>query len=160
MSAEKFLQDLRLFKRLGLDSTVLIYHLEDVEPYSELTELTFSEVASGSAEAILSTISLTELLVRPFSEGRMDAIERFERFVLSIPNAKIVAPNYAIAKDAARLRGTYRLRTPDALLASTALHEGASAFVTNDDRLKSLRAEGIAIVVLDRYVSPKRPSKR
>ncbi|HXV64906.1 MAG TPA: PIN domain-containing protein [Vicinamibacteria bacterium] len=155
MNPEKFHNDLRRFESLGLDSAVLIYHLEDVEPYSELTELIFSAVASGSAASILSTISLTELLVKPFAEDRTDAIERIERFILALPKARIVAPTYAIAKEAARLRGKYRIRTPDALLVSTAIHEGAKAFVTNDDRLKRVGAEGIRVLVLDQYVSSK-----
>jgi predicted nucleic acid-binding protein len=122
---------------------------------SELTELVFAAVAAGSAASIFSTISLTELLVKPFAEGRTDAIERFERFLLALPNAKIVAPTYAIAKEAARLRGKYRIRTPDALLVSTAIQEGAKAFVTNDDRLKRLGAEGITVLVLENYVSSR-----
>jgi predicted nucleic acid-binding protein len=152
LNTEKFLKDLRRFERLGLDSTLLIYHLEDVKPYSELTELTFAAIASGSAAAVLSTISVTELLVKPFADDRSDEISRFETFFLSLPNAKIVAPGYEIAKEAGRLRGTYRIRTPDALLLSTALHERATAFLTNDDRLKRLKAEGITILVLEDYV--------
>lgn len=155
VNPEKFRKDIRRFESLGLDSSVLIYHLEDVAPYSELTELVFSVVASGSTASILSTISLTEILAKPFAENRTDAIEIFEAFILALPNAKIVAPTYAIAKEAARLRGRYRIRTPDALLVSTAIQEGAKAFVTNDDRLKRLGAEGITVLVLDHYVSSR-----
>jgi hypothetical protein len=54
VNPEKFHKDLRRFESLGLDSAVLIYHLEDVEPYSELTELVFSAVASGSAASSVS----------------------------------------------------------------------------------------------------------
>ncbi|HSF14785.1 MAG TPA: type II toxin-antitoxin system VapC family toxin [Vicinamibacteria bacterium] len=55
----------------------------------------------------------------------------------------------------AQLRGRYRIRTPDALLVATAMQEGAKAFVTSDDRLKRLGAEGITVLVLEHYVSSK-----
>jgi predicted nucleic acid-binding protein len=57
-----------------------------------------------------------------------------------------------MAKEAARLRATYGIRTPDALLVATALGEKAEAFLTNDTDLRRLKAEGIAVVVLDDYV--------
>jgi predicted nucleic acid-binding protein len=42
-------------------------------------------------------------------------------------------------------------RTPDALLGATVLSERAQAFVTNDDGLRRLRAEGLAVVILHDY---------
>ena len=77
LSTGRFLKDTRRFDRLGLDSALLIYHLADIEPYSALTEVVFSAVASGSSSAILSTISLTELLVKPLAQGRVEAVETF-----------------------------------------------------------------------------------
>jgi predicted nucleic acid-binding protein len=152
LSAGKFLKETRRFSCLGFDSSLLIYHLEDVEPYSDLTEIAFSAVASGVSSAVLSTISVTELLVKPIAEGREDAVKGFERFVVSLPNTTIVPPDFQIAKEAARLRANYRIRTPDALLLATARIHKAGAFLTNDDKLKRIEAEGIAVVVLDDYV--------
>ena len=137
---------------MGLDSSILIYHLEDMEPYSDLTETLFATIAEGSLAVVLSTISVTELLVKPFAEKQRDRVTTFEHFILSLPNAVLIPPSYPLAKEAARVRGKYGLRTPDALLVATALSEKADAFFTNDGRLRKLKAEGIAIVVLDDYV--------
>ena len=68
----KLLAELKKYRKVGLDTSTLIYHLEDVEPYSELTEAVFTAIAEGSPAGILSTISATELLVQPFAEGRND----------------------------------------------------------------------------------------
>ena len=144
--------EFRRFARVGLDSSILIYHLEDVAPYSDLTEAAFVAIAEGSPSAVLSTISVTELLVEPFAGGQQDRVLAVERFVLSLPGTALVPPNYTTAKEAARLRARYGIRTPDALLLATALAEKAEAFVTNDTRLRRLKGEGIAIMVLDDYV--------
>jgi predicted nucleic acid-binding protein len=139
---------LRRLKKVGLDSSILIYHLEDLEPYANLTENIFSMVAEGSLSAVLSTVSVTELLVQPFAAGQKDRIAAMERFLFSMPNTEIKSPDYPIAREAARLRSKYRIRTPDALLIATSMNEKADAFITNDAGLRAIRAEGLAILVL------------
>jgi predicted nucleic acid-binding protein len=52
-----------------------------------------------------------------------------------------------IAEIAAQIRGTYNLRSPDAIQMATAIHEGASFFLTNDARLPSL--PGLQMLVLE-----------
>jgi predicted nucleic acid-binding protein len=147
-----FAAELRRLKKVGLDTSLLIYHLEDIKPYADLTEATFSAIAEGSPRAVLSTISVTELFVQPFARRGEDRVTVFEQFILSLPNTDLIPPTYTIAKEAARLRAKYAIRTPDALLISTALSEKAEAFLTNDSRLRGLKTEGISILVLDDFL--------
>jgi predicted nucleic acid-binding protein len=149
----EFQQVLKKLKKVGLDSSILIYQLEDLGPYANLTENIFARVAEGSLIAVLSTICVTELLVQPFTTGEQDRIASFERFLLSLPNTELKPPDYPIAKEAARLRSKYRIRTPDALRMATSINQKADAFITNDARLRSLGAEGITILVLDDFLS-------
>jgi predicted nucleic acid-binding protein len=148
----RFLSEFRRFRRVGLDTSTLIYHLEDVQPYSELIEAAFAAIAGGSPVGILSTISATELLVRPFAERQKERVLLCERFLLSFPNTVLIPPSYRIANEAARLRATYGIRTPDALLVATTLVERGEAFLTNDRDLRRLKAEGVAVLVLDEFV--------
>ena len=147
----RFGNELKKLGKVGLDSSIAIYHLEDIEPYSELTEMAFAAIAKGALAAVWSTIAVTELLTKPFAEGRLEQVALCEHFMHSFANASLVSPRYTIAREAARLRGKYQLRTPDALLVATALHEQADGFLTNDLRLRKLKAEGLAILVLDDY---------
>jgi predicted nucleic acid-binding protein len=148
----EFQKELKKLKKVGLDSSILIYHLEDLEPYANLTENIFEMVAEGSLIAVLSTVSVTELLVQPFTIGQRDRIAAFERFLFSLPNMELKSPDYSIAREAARLRSKYGIRTPDALLIATSTNEKADAFITNDARLRALRAEGRTILVLDDFL--------
>ena len=148
----EFQKELKKLKKVGLDSSILIYHLEDLEPYANLTENIFAAVAEGFLSAVLSTVSVTELLVQPFAAGRQDRIAAFERFLFSLPNTELKSPDYPIAREAARLRSKYKLRTPDALLLATSINEKADAFITNDARLRTLKAEGLVILVLDDFL--------
>jgi len=149
---ERFAAAIRDARRVALDSAVLIYHLENIMPYADLTERAFAAIADGSVGGILSTICLTELLAKPFAEKRLEKVAAFEQFVSSFPRLDITPPDYAIARRAAQLRGSYNLRTPDALIAATALEERAGALLTNDGRLRKLASEGINVLVMDEYI--------
>lgn len=152
MKVARFIAELRRSAVIGIDSAVLIYHLEDTKPYSELTEEAFAAIAGGAPRAVLSTVAVTEVLVKPYAEGKHDRVDAVDRFLRSLPNTLRVAPDYETAKDAARLRARYGLRTPDALLVATARSHRAEALVTNDATLRKLRPEGLSIVVLDDYL--------
>jgi predicted nucleic acid-binding protein len=152
LKTSRFIADLRKWGVVGIDSSVLIYHLEDTRPYSGLTEDAFTEVGAGTLRAVVSTVSAAEVLVKPFIEGKTDVIAAFDRFIRSLPNVTVVAPDYETSKDAARLRARYTLRTPDALLVATARRQAAQAFVTNDRALRRIKGEGVAILVLGDYL--------
>jgi predicted nucleic acid-binding protein len=53
----------------------------------------------------------------------------------------------AIAEEAAQLRATYNLQTPDSIQMATAISAGASLFLTNDARLPSL--PGLEVLLLE-----------
>ena len=55
-----------------------------------------------------------------------------------------------IAEDAARLRASYNLSTPDAIQLATAIKSDAKAFLTNDSFLISV--PDIDILVLDQVI--------
>jgi predicted nucleic acid-binding protein len=148
----RLVSELGKFARVGIDSSIFIYHLEDVRPYSDLTEAVFRAIAAGTPEAVVSTISVAEMLVKPYAEQQLPRVAAFERFVTSLPNAWLVAPSLSVAKDAARLRARYRMRLPDAILLATSRQQDAQAFLTNDAGLRRLRGERLSIIVLDDYV--------
>ena len=134
-----------------IDTAPLIYHLEDVEPWSALTTMAFDLIASEQVSGFISAVSVAELLVKPFAAGAQTA-ESAERFLLSIPNVAIAPVDYAISRRAADLRARYRARTPDALIIATALILGIDRILTNDVRLEAYESEGVEILLLSRFV--------
>jgi predicted nucleic acid-binding protein len=57
-----------------------------------------------------------------------------------------------IAEEAARLRASHGIKTPDAIQLATAKAAGATWFLTNDGDLPSL--PGISLLVVDRLPVP------
>ena len=138
---------------IGLDTPVLIYHFEDVPPYSDLTERLFAAAGKGKVELLVPALCITEFLVKPWEKGEREA-EKALSLLLELPNARFIAVGIEAAAEAARLRSRYKLRTPDAILLAAAKGGGATAFLTNDRGFLKVR-EGIEIVVLDDLLKGK-----
>lgn len=122
--------------------------MEDV-PYADFLERNiFKPISEGSFKGVISVVSLLEILVKPISDGREEAVEDYLASLQNYPNLIIVGVDLPLAVRAARLRVKYRLRTPDAIIAATALETGADGIVTNDRRFSPLSSE-IRVLILN-----------
>jgi predicted nucleic acid-binding protein len=136
------------FSKVGLDTSVLIYHFEKHPIYSPLTQELLSGIEKGVRKGITSSITLMEIIVKPLSLGRNDIARKYEALLMNFPNLEIADLDRDIIRQAARLRAEYRLRPPDALQVSACLLSGAKVFITNDRQISRLR-EKLDIIVLE-----------
>jgi predicted nucleic acid-binding protein len=147
LGVERLRSFLRHHRRIALDTSIFIYHLEPNPKYLAYTDIIFSWLEAPESRAITSTITMTELLVLPYREGDEQRADDFYGLLSTYPNLDWIAPNLEIAELAARIRGLYRLRTPDALQAATAAHSQTTGLITNDAVFE--RVEGFQTLVLD-----------
>lgn len=137
--AEKNVRDvLGPHKLVGVDTMTFIYHIEGDKRYEPFTRVLFKSIEDGERHAVTSTITLLEALVKPKMLGDEAMWEDYHYVLTSFPNLKLKAVDEEVAEAAASIRASSGLRTPDALQVATCVVEGASAFVTNDDRLKKI----------------------
>ncbi len=133
---------------IGVDTAILIYHLEANPRYLSLTHEFLTGVQAGRWTAIVSTVTLMELCVRPWQMERPAVASEYETLLVHFPNLILADVTRDVARQAAQLRADYRLRPADALLVATTLLEGGTAWLTNDYELRRL-AHMLDIVVLD-----------
>jgi predicted nucleic acid-binding protein len=138
---------LRRHRILALDTSIFIYQLEANPRYLQLTDRIFSWLESPDSMAVTSTITMTELLVKPYRDSDEQHVDEFYGLLSQYPNLSWIAPNLEIADMAARLRARHRMRTPDALQAATAGYSGATGLITNDTVFE--RIEALEILVLE-----------
>lgn len=150
MGVERLRAFLRRHRRIALDTSIFIYHLEPNPKYLAYTDPIFSWLEQSRSSAITSTITMTELLVLPYRQGDQTRANDFYGLLSTYPNLDWIAPNLEIADLAARIRALHRLRTPDALQAATAAHSLATGLITNDVAFE--RVEGFQTLVLDKLL--------
>jgi predicted nucleic acid-binding protein len=123
---------LRKHDRVALDTSVFVYHLEAHPKYGPLTRLIFAWLEQPGHRAVTSTLTMTELLVKPYREGDQQGVDACFALFLMFPNLEWVPLSLHISDEAARIRTQSRLKAPDAIEAATAIYSGISGFLTND----------------------------
>jgi predicted nucleic acid-binding protein len=137
----------RKHRRIAIDTCAFIYQWEAHPRYSPLTHLMFSSLEEGEFVAVTSTITMTELLVHPYRDQDLQRVNELASLLSTYPNLQWIPATLAIAVLAADIRANYRLATPDALQAATALHANATGLVTNDPIFK--RVADLDVLLLD-----------
>lgn len=123
---------------IAMDTAPFIYYLEEHPVYLPLLDPLFDAIEAGAVQAITSTVTLLEVLVAPHRDGNDDLVDRYRRMLLDTRGVDVRPVSEQVAETAARLRGDYTVRTPDAIQLATAICGQASIFLTNDRRLPSL----------------------
>jgi predicted nucleic acid-binding protein len=132
---------------VGLDTAPLIYYLEEHPLYLPVVDPFFAALARGDLQAVTSTVTLIEVLTQPLRHGDAALAAQYRSLLLNNQAIIVRAVSVTVAEEAARLRATYALRTPDAVQLAAAIDVGAASFLTNDARLAAV--PDVQVVILD-----------
>lgn len=135
----------------GLVTSPLIYFIEQNPAYLATVRPFFMAVANGEFSIVTSVVTLLEVLVHPLRQGNAELAQTYRDMLLNTAGFTTILLSQDIAEEAARLRAAHNLRTPDSIQLATAIHAGASAFLTNDMGMPSI--PGITLLVLDNLIS-------
>ncbi|HLI77656.1 MAG TPA: PIN domain-containing protein [Acidobacteriaceae bacterium] len=139
MSLSQLGADIQPGERILLDSSTLISYLNGNESVSLVaTHLIDTWVRSGRNRAVVSMVSVTELLVRPLRMGAPDSYETVHDFLTTFPHLSAMNVTLPIAQETAALRAQWNFTTPDALTIASGIAGQVGWLVTNDDRWKQL----------------------
>jgi predicted nucleic acid-binding protein len=133
-------------RRVALDSNVLIYLLESAGPLAETAAALVDAIESGEYEGVLSAVGLMEVLVGPARLGDAQAFELTADAIRDL-RVRVVPVDGETAEDAAWIRGILGIGVEDAVHLASARNAGATAFVTNDRRIRSIPK--MAVVYLE-----------
>ena len=121
---------------LLVDSAPIIYTLEAHERFAGRFAPRFQRHADGELLLAVTTVTIAEVLTGPLRAGE-EALAR--RYRSALDAWQVVDLTSDIAESAARLRGKYGLKLPDAIQAASALAINADALVTHDRDFSSVR---------------------
>ena len=134
-------------QRLCIETAPFIYFVERHPTYVDRMRAVFEVLDEGRFEGITSTVTLTEVLIKPIQAGDKTLEQAYRELLLSTRHIQVVALSIVIAEKAAVLRAGYNLRTPDAVQLATGIISGCQGFLTNDRKL--LRVTEIPVLMLD-----------
>ena len=132
-----------------LDTTVLAAYLDATDATHPVARQVLDElVATGRNPAVVSMVTVMEILVRPM-RATPPSTHTVLEFLRTHPNLTCFAVDLAVAQEAAYLRAGRTFAPPDALIVGTGLAAGVRRLVTNDHawsgRLAAMSAK-IAVV--------------
>lgn len=126
-------------ERIGLDTNVFIYFLEDHPRYGSWCASLFDLIERGHNPAVTSTVTLLELLVQPYRDQHEELAQKIFALTSTYPKLEWVPLTMNLADRAAELRARYRLSTPDAIQLATAISHKATRFYGNDRGLQRVK---------------------
>lgn len=136
-------------RRVALDSNVVVYVLEGIEPWARVARALLDAIEAGRCYGVLAAVGVGEICAGPARLGDLALVERYAEALGSWPGLRIEPLTAEVAVDAAVIRGSRGISLADALHLASARAAGATAFVTNDRRLRgSARLE---VVYLDEF---------
>lgn len=157
MSRASLERSLPAGERLLLDTSGLIAYLGKPQHTTPIVQHVVDAcVRSGRNPAIVSMVTVMELLVRPLEVGPGEEYDHVLDFLQRFPNLQAKPIDLHVAHEAASLRAQHRFSPPDALIIGTGLVSQVGHLVTNDERWKK-RLAGISERILICYLEDHLP---
>ncbi len=138
---------------IGVDTNCFIYFFDDRGGSRAvwLGSQIFEPLVARRRRAVTSTLTVSELLVRPYAQKQADRAAALRHAVESMPGLTILAVTADIADAGARLRARHGMHLPDAIQLAAARAGGAEAFLTNDRSLAGTDGP-LPVLILDELV--------
>jgi predicted nucleic acid-binding protein len=133
-----------------LDANGFIYSIERIDPYRAMLDILWQTVSAGQITVVTSELTLLEVLVRPLKVGDATIATLFRTVLRHTPDVQMLPITQSVLEEAAQLRATLGLKTPDAIHVATALLNGSKLFVTNDSAFR--RVADLTVKVLSELV--------
>ncbi len=131
--------------KVYVDTAVLIYTLEVNTDYFDLLKPLWIMFQAGQIELISSELIMMEVLVLPLRNNNESLISDYEQLLLNSA-MQLVPIDQSILRQAANLRATNSIKTPDAIHAATAMAVSCDLFITNDKGFRNL--DNLPVVIL------------
>jgi predicted nucleic acid-binding protein len=136
---------------VALDTAVFIYFMEENKLFLPIVKPIFEAIDRGQLADATSGLTLMEVLVLPYRTNDFALAERYEALLTRSRGLRFVELNRPLLRAAARLRGAFNLKPPDALQIAAALSFECRVFLTNDRRIPAMA--GLQVVQLKAYLN-------
>ena len=134
-------------KKVLIDTNIVIYLTDKVEPYEDLSKLLFTLIEEGNVDAIMSVISIAEVMQGPLKKGLADNALRVKEYLLNFPNMSCQMINGDVLEIIGldnRIKWE-KLRTIDGLIIASGLRNHVDKIISNDLHFKQAVAKDLLV---------------
>jgi predicted nucleic acid-binding protein len=125
-------------KKVLIDTNVVIYLTDKVVPYDVLSRRLFEMIEYGDVTAVISIISVGEVMQGPLRKGFDQAAIEVKDYLLNFPNlycAELTPSILDIIGEDQRISWS-KLRTVDSLIIASAMKNNVNKIISNDNHFK------------------------
>lgn len=133
--------------RVVLDTMFWIYLFEDDPRYGALCQDIANLVSAGRFRAVVTPVTVAEVLVKPIEKNRPDIADRYRNSLESLEHVDRMPVTFETGCLAGALRAKYGLPLPDMIQAACALTASDPVLLTNDKALR--RVTELRVLLLD-----------
>ncbi len=123
--------------RSFLDTNIFLAILNKEENWQS-AEKVLLDIHNGKHAGYTSVICVSEILSGFYAEDESEKGEMFLTDLRAINNLTITDVNLIIAKDAAKMRAKYKIKLPDAMIASSCMNHKCK-LITQDEIFKKVK---------------------
>jgi predicted nucleic acid-binding protein len=120
---------------LYLDSNIIIFSVEEGNPWSDQLRVLFRSIDQGALQAFTSELTIAEVLAKPMALGARDLIEKYDQLLATDSVVKVVPVDRTVLRAAAELRAQIGTKLLDAIHVATARLHACNLFLTQDQDL-------------------------
>ena len=133
-----------------IDTQIIIYTVEANPTYFDLLQPLWAKFQASELEIVTSELTLMETLVFPLRQTNTVLANDYEQ-LLENSDIQLIPIQRSILRDAANLRATTNLKTPDAIHAATALSANCTVFLSGDRDFRNV--PNLPLMLLDEILS-------
>ncbi len=126
-------------KRVLVDSNIIIYLTDAVQPFEQASRMLFQLIEKGDLFAVFSILSIAEVMQGPLKRGLLQNAMEAKTYLLNFPNSTCQAVTTEVIEEMGKdLRIQWKkLRTIDALIIASGLVNQVDLIVSNDSHFQS-----------------------
>jgi predicted nucleic acid-binding protein len=134
-------------KKMLIDTNIIIYLTDMIQPYEPLSRLIFNMIEMGDASAVLSIVSVAEVMQGPIKKGHHQNAQEVKNYLLNFPNISCQEITTDVLEHIGRntLICWSKLRTIDSLIIASGLSNGVELFISNDTHFKKAVPKNLAL---------------
>jgi predicted nucleic acid-binding protein len=125
-------------KKLLVDTNIIIYLTDSIQPYEPLSRLILEMIETGVASAVLSIISVAEVMKGPINKGKHRNARDVKNYLLNFPNIYCQEITIDVLDHMGKnnLIDWSKLRAMDSLIIASGLENDVDLFISNDAHFK------------------------